>query len=112
MPFQKGHKGYPKAPKTTVKAVKGEPTAPPIVEAIPPVAPTPQTPVVEAPTGATPVIDDYYDILVDYITTPSGNPIEAARVSRSDLYSAGVNIEALLQMGSIQFAGRMALEQN
>lgn len=52
-------------------------------------------------------IDDYYDLGVDYITTPSGFPISNHRVSRSELAQAGVNIDSLVNDGSLIFAGRM-----
>lgn len=52
-------------------------------------------------------IDDYYDLGVDYITTPSGFPISNHRVSRSELAQAGVNIDSLVGDGSLIFVGRM-----
>lgn len=60
-------------------------------------------------TTVSPGLDDYYEMLVDYITSPTGNPLasESGRVSRSALYESGINIDAQLKMGSIRYIGKM-----
>lgn len=114
MPFQKGQRPPKKGEKLSVTPANAELTSADIdavKEAMavkPESAPLPPVSA-EAVKPVTPGFDDFYALTVDYITTPSGNPLEGkdGTISRSALYEAGVNIEAQLQMGAIRHIGRM-----
>lgn len=56
------------------------------------------------------VLDDQFLVNVDYITTPSGVPITKERITRTELYQAGVNINNLLATDSITFFGRVEVQ--
>lgn len=115
MPFQKGHRPPKKGEKLSVTPANAELTSADIdavQEAMTKPESAPLPPVsAEAAKPVTPGFDDFYALMVDYITTPSGNPLEGkdGTISRSALYEAGVNIEAQLQMGAIRHIGKMAI---
>lgn len=72
----------------------------------------PLPPMVNVPNPQTnaPVFDDQYLVNVDYITTPNGVPITADRITRSELYQAGLNVEYLLEVGAITFFTRIEVQ--
>lgn len=54
-----------------------------------------------------PRFEEFYAVMVDYITAPGGVPISKERVSRTEIYQAGLSVEHLLNEQSIRPLGRM-----
>lgn len=79
---------------------------------IPAQNPSPLPPMVnvQPPQNNNPVFDDQYLVNVDYITTPGGVPIVAERITRSELYQAGLNVEYLLEVEAITFFTRVEVQ--
>jgi len=54
-----------------------------------------------------PRFEEFYAVMVDYITTPGGVPISKDRISKTEIYQAGLSVEHLLNEQSIRPLGRM-----